>query len=242
MPRTPRAHPRPPTPAQEQLSKTSKGLRSRIAILDAALVCIAKFGLSGVTHRAIAAQAGVPHSLTTYFFKSLQDLLEQAFERFVALASEDNLAIMKRAEAYLDTLDPAQRFVPSRRRDVLANLADMLTDFVLREAAEHSVGIAVELNALYIYRSDGRMRELALGYRDMLVTRIAELIRKLAPEREADAMTDASIVLAVMHKLELDCMNEAASPPRARVHREITRLLTMMFAVSEVAQSTARAA
>lgn len=233
MPNTKISRQPAPSNTQEKLSKSAKGLRSRLAILDATLVCIAKHGLTGVTHRAIAAQAGVPHSLTTYFFKSLQDVKEQAFERFVSLATEDNLKLMALAENYIDSCDPAERFVPARRQAQIDVLTDMLSEFVVREGAEHAVGIAVELNVLYMYRTSGRLRQLADDYRNMLVRRIAELIRKLAPERAQDADTDASLVLAVLHKLELDCMNASLNPPRERVRREISRLLSVMFAVGE---------
>lgn len=56
-----------------------KGERRREAILRAALGVIGAHGADSVTHRAVAAEAGVPLSATTYYFASKEDLLEQTF-------------------------------------------------------------------------------------------------------------------------------------------------------------------
>jgi DNA-binding transcriptional regulator YbjK len=45
---------------------------------------IAEMGLERVTHRAIAARAGVPLGATTYYFPTLHDLLEAALEHAAA--------------------------------------------------------------------------------------------------------------------------------------------------------------
>ncbi|MER5675171.1 TetR/AcrR family transcriptional regulator [Pseudonocardia alni] len=52
------------------------GRRDRIA--EAAMWVVAGRGLSGLTHRAVAAAAEVPVGSTTYHFKTLDDLLEAA--------------------------------------------------------------------------------------------------------------------------------------------------------------------
>ncbi len=56
-----------------------KGERRREGILRAALRVIGAHGADSVTHRAVAAEAGVPLSATTYYFASKEDLLEQVF-------------------------------------------------------------------------------------------------------------------------------------------------------------------
>jgi DNA-binding transcriptional regulator YbjK len=49
------------------------------AIVQATVTIIAQRGLAGATHRAIAAQAGVPLGATTYYFPTLRDLHAAAF-------------------------------------------------------------------------------------------------------------------------------------------------------------------
>ena len=55
----------------------------------AALSLIAQQGFAAVTHRRVAAAAGVPLGSTTYYFDSREHLLREAFRRFLALLSED---------------------------------------------------------------------------------------------------------------------------------------------------------
>jgi TetR/AcrR family transcriptional regulator, regulator of biofilm formation and stress response len=61
-----------------------RGARRREAILRAALVVIGRRGIGATTHRAIAEAADVPVATTTYYFESLDELLEQALRLFVA--------------------------------------------------------------------------------------------------------------------------------------------------------------
>ena len=54
-----------------------KGERRREEILRATLRVIGAHGADAVTHRAVAQEAGVPVSATTYYFASKDELLEQ---------------------------------------------------------------------------------------------------------------------------------------------------------------------
>jgi DNA-binding transcriptional regulator YbjK len=55
----------------------------REAILRAALRLIGRQGMHAVTHRGVAAEAGVPLAATTYYFASKEDLLTEALWLFV---------------------------------------------------------------------------------------------------------------------------------------------------------------
>ncbi|WP_416968114.1 TetR/AcrR family transcriptional regulator [Streptomyces sp. 4F14] len=56
--------------------------RRREHILAATLDHIAAEGVAGVSHRKIAARAGVPLGSMTYHFTGIDDLLREAFTRF----------------------------------------------------------------------------------------------------------------------------------------------------------------
>ena len=55
-----------------------KGEQRREAILRATLRVIGAHGADSVTHRAVATEAGVPVSATTYYFESKEQLLQQS--------------------------------------------------------------------------------------------------------------------------------------------------------------------
>ena len=65
-------------------SMRARGRARRELLLDATLAIIAERGIAGVTHRSVAAAAGVPHSSTTYFFDSLDDMIGEAVAHAMA--------------------------------------------------------------------------------------------------------------------------------------------------------------
>jgi DNA-binding transcriptional regulator YbjK len=63
--------------------RRQRGAARRRQILTAALRVIARDGIGDATHRTIATEAGVPTSVTTYHFASINDLLKDALRLFV---------------------------------------------------------------------------------------------------------------------------------------------------------------
>ncbi|MDL5159836.1 TetR/AcrR family transcriptional regulator [Actinomycetospora termitidis] len=68
-----------------------RGLRRRGLLVEAVLAVIARDGVAGVTHQAVAAEAGLPRSAVSHHFDSLDDLLVTALrsgtEQIVAEAA-----------------------------------------------------------------------------------------------------------------------------------------------------------
>jgi DNA-binding transcriptional regulator YbjK len=68
----------------------------RQRIIDAALRVAARDGISGISHRTVAAEADVPLGSTTYHFTSLDELLVAALRQaneFFAVSVRDNPAL-----------------------------------------------------------------------------------------------------------------------------------------------------
>jgi DNA-binding transcriptional regulator YbjK len=63
----------------------------RDRILEATVELIVDIGTRDVTHRRVAKAAGVSLSATTYYFESLDDLLEQAFSHSLDSDTVDEL-------------------------------------------------------------------------------------------------------------------------------------------------------
>lgn len=57
---------------------SARGLRRRQLLMEAAGDVLREHGFAAVSHRAVAQQAELPLSATTYYFRSLEDLLEGA--------------------------------------------------------------------------------------------------------------------------------------------------------------------
>jgi DNA-binding transcriptional regulator YbjK len=85
-----------------------RGRIRRQLLLDAAIQVISEQGIAGVTHRSVAATAGVPTSSATYFFDSLDHLIAEA----VRSAMDQELERLNRLNEIVSASDaPASRIV-----------------------------------------------------------------------------------------------------------------------------------
>ncbi|HCA52211.1 MAG TPA: TetR family transcriptional regulator [Mycobacterium sp.] len=97
---------------------TPKGERRRYALVSAAAALLSEGGFEAVRHRAVARRAGLPLASTTYYFSSLDELVENAVEHIGAVE-----ATQLRARV---------RELPRRRRSTGAT-ADVLLDLLAGE-------------------------------------------------------------------------------------------------------------
>jgi DNA-binding transcriptional regulator YbjK len=82
-----------------------RGERRRAALLEAVLTIVERDGVAGVTHRAVAAEAGVSLASTTYHFATLDDLLVAALTESCAELTADLTARLEhRSTDPVDTL------------------------------------------------------------------------------------------------------------------------------------------
>jgi DNA-binding transcriptional regulator YbjK len=94
---------------------TERGERRRAALLDAATELLEAEGFDALSHRAVAARAGLPLAATTYYFASLDELVEHALRRL----AEANL---DRARALAAALPPGPAEPAAVARTVVAML------------------------------------------------------------------------------------------------------------------------
>lgn len=103
---------------------TPKGERRRYALVSAAAELLCEGGFEAVRHRAVASRAGLPLASTTYYFSSLDDLVENAVE-FIGRSEAAQL------RSRVDDL-------PRRRRGAEAT-ADVLVDLLIGDSADEPV-------------------------------------------------------------------------------------------------------
>jgi DNA-binding transcriptional regulator YbjK len=101
--------------------RAPRGEARREAIVRATLAVIAAHGTDGVTHRAVAAKAGVPLSATTYWFSSRDELLEETL-RYAARAEVERLEqlVLELAPRELSVREWAEAFAAALAHDVAA--------------------------------------------------------------------------------------------------------------------------
>ncbi|MGW3992148.1 TetR/AcrR family transcriptional regulator [Amycolatopsis sp. NPDC004772] len=106
--------------------------RARIA--QAAIEVVAQRGIDGVTHRSVAAAAGVPLGSTTYHFATLDDLLEVALHE----AAEKNVHALKEWESALPP-----------DADFAAALADLVMGYINEQYRDTVVEYDLYVAALH---------------------------------------------------------------------------------------------
>jgi DNA-binding transcriptional regulator YbjK len=99
----------------ETSGRAGQGTGRRAAILEATVRVLVRGGLAGVTHRAVAREAGVPLAATTYYFSSKEELLGEALATMV----EDEITRLGRRAAEMGE-------ALSSPRDSAAALAEVL--------------------------------------------------------------------------------------------------------------------
>jgi DNA-binding transcriptional regulator YbjK len=95
---------------------TPKGERRRYALVSAAADLLCEGGFDAVRHRAVARRAGLPLASTTYYFSSLDDLVERAVE-YAGIREAEQLGTRVAAL--------------SRRRRGAESTADVLVDLLV---------------------------------------------------------------------------------------------------------------
>jgi DNA-binding transcriptional regulator YbjK len=97
---------------------TPKGERRRHALVSAAAELLCEGGFDAVRHRSVAQRAGLPLASTTYYFASLDELVEKAVE-FIGTSEAEQLRARVKA-------------LPRRRRSTGAT-ANLLLDLLAGE-------------------------------------------------------------------------------------------------------------
>lgn len=121
--------------------------RNRIA--RAAIAVIAERGIDALTHRAVAAEAGVPLGSTTYHFATLDDLLVVALDEAAARS--------------VSQLRDWERGLP---REV--DFAAALADFVIRSLTEQREHTIAEYNLYALALQRAHLRKAAAAWDDAL--------------------------------------------------------------------------
>jgi TetR/AcrR family transcriptional regulator, regulator of biofilm formation and stress response len=167
---------------------TDPARRKKIA--DAAIAVVADRGVEGVTHRAVAAAAGVPLGSTTYHFATLDDLLAVALHT----AAEHNVSRLREWERGLPAdADLAAELAALAMRGLTEERAQTVVEYELYVAALHrpplrhaSTGWDDALVELFASRTDavtGRL--LAAAFCGLLMQALLADPPPALPEIEA---------------------------------------------------------
>ncbi len=178
----------------------------RRSILEAALRIIVREGIRNVRHRAVAKEADVPLSATTYYFKDISDLIADTFTLFAEQAMADVIEPFRdQAFDLLEQFDGKRLQDPVERLKLMDSLADMTTFFLYQESREKRDHLIAEQAFMQEAVLDERLRDLALVYANKLVEVLQSACEKLGTAEPAqDAQLMWASITSMEQKLLLD--------------------------------------
>lgn len=177
----------------------------RQAILDAAMRIIVRDGVRAVRHRAVAAEAGVPLSATTYYFKDIDDLITDTFALFVERSAVHMAKVWSSTQGLLQQqVGRLDGSVEARRR--LANeIAGLAVEYVRDQLVEHRDHLLAKQAFHQEALLNPRLHGLVRAYQKILlqgVNQFFEVLGSQQPEQDAKLLT--SIIVRMEYQGLLD--------------------------------------
>lgn len=171
--------------------KTSaRGVRRRQLLLVAAGELLMERGFGAVSHRAVAQKADLPLAATTYYFTSLDDLLEGAVRRL--------------ADGWLAGAGAVVADLPPQLDDSRALAEALIRVAALGPAGENATDSRTLLSLYDRYVEAARrprMRPVVAEYDDRIEALLADVLLRRADSPDAtagDVRQTARLVLAVI--------------------------------------------
>jgi TetR/AcrR family transcriptional regulator, regulator of biofilm formation and stress response len=166
----------------------------RRRMLDATVQIIGREGPGAVTHRAVAAEAGVPLAATTYYFASKAALLDEALTVSVQsdLAELEMLArSMARSPVSVD------------------GLARSIARFLVAQLRHRRTTVVAQYELTLEASRDATLGPAARASTEAYVGLFQEMLAKVGA---ADPAGDARLLVALMDGLLLDQLSAPRSP------------------------------
>lgn len=177
---------------------SAKGKQTRDLILNSTIELIAELGIKGTTHRAIARKADIPLSLTTYYFKDIQQLIKEAFIHCFSIRDD-----FEEYWEMLDVLLPSKDLVNNLTTENIADLclkgSDMAASYIYDKVINRRVHLAVEQVLFTEIRLLPDLRKIATSHEEKL---LGPLMKICCLFNDIDPEVDARILYNFLNKLE----------------------------------------
>ena len=164
----------------------------RLSILEAALRIIVREGLRGVRHRAVAAEADVPLSATTYYFNDIQDLIADSFALFVKRSSASLAALWAGMDEDFRRIAAAIKQDPGARRELVTHFIDLAVAHVQAKMRARDDELLMELAFRQEALTNPQLRPLFLAHQQLRFRFAERGVRAMgsrAPVEDAQVLT-----------------------------------------------------
>lgn len=171
----------------------------RQAILEAALAIIVRDGIRAVRHRAVAREAAVPLSATTYYFKDISDLIADTFTLFAERALEQVVRPFREQAFALLRAHRSSAANEPRRDELINGLASLTALFIYDEVTNQRDHLVAEQAFLQEAILDKRLRGLADLYIEELTSFLVQACEAFGSDNPA---LDGELIYSYMAAIE----------------------------------------
>lgn len=200
-----------------------RGEQTRQKILEATLSVIAREGVRGTTHRAIARQAGVQLSLTTYYFRDLGELISLAFKTFMERDHPTLTEQWEKTFRYLDQYSPQDMQQRETRQRVVDYCTKRIVEHVRHGLSGFPERLAIEHHFFFEALNDPELEELSALHREHL---LQPFLRFCEYFNHDDPETDARLLFGTITRLEYQALPSAPDRVDYRtIRNEIRRVI-----------------
>ncbi|QKE62369.1 TetR family transcriptional regulator [Aquipseudomonas campi] len=198
----------------------------RLSILEAALRIIVREGMRGVRHRAVAAEAGVPLSATTYYFNDIQDLIADSFALFVKRSSTNLASLWSGINEDFLRMSAAIESNPQARRDMVEHVIELAVAHIEAKAREGDAELLVELAFRQEALTNTSLNALAVAYRNLrfhFAERALRAMGSAAPVEDAQVLT--TLILRMEYHALVDGVGNLDMPGQRAVLKRFLDLV-----------------
>jgi DNA-binding transcriptional regulator YbjK len=214
--------------SKSSVRRRSKGEKTREKILLATIDVLSENGIKGTTHRAIAAQAELQLSLTTYYFKDIQELVEQAFTLNCQNTSTSSHHLLAPAFSLIETIERKDL----RKVAVKEALCDEITDLIalqlINRVVNQSQQLLVEQFMFSEVQVSANLSTLAEKHLSALMLPFEQLCQYF---NKADPYIDAQILYSYISQLQYSQVTHKDSLILESIRQPIRKIIAWIMKV-----------
>ena len=192
----------------DQGGRYARGVQRRGALVEAAASLLVDEGFTAISHRAVAARAGLPLASTTYYFESADDLRDAALHHVADAWGERADAVVEALAAELDAGAAARAVVSIIGADWPGPEVLLMYERYL-EAGRHE-----------------RLRPVVSAWNSRLRDLVREVLQRAGLPADEDR---ARLVLALADGVAVAALAEG-TPPDAAVTAALDHLMALLRA------------
>lgn len=204
---------------KKPVTRRAKGELTRTSILQATIQVLANNGIKGTTHRAVAQQADIQLSLTTYYFKDIKELVREAFILHIQQQKKWFELLWQQIDAAFNRYGKTALRKKSNRLEMCASIAQASANFILQRMKEDPNGVAVDMVLFTEAQFCAEQLSLAEHYRH---DRLQPLIDLCAVFVKEQPQVSAKIIFNIFRQAEIE---QIALPNSAMTKDELELMI-----------------